>query len=511
MKKNLKKILIILLAILLAAAAIYGAKVYHDKKATCEVVGLQYYAMDSYFGDELQSSGTVTSDQAQMVYASSSNPVKEICVAEGDSVKEGDLLMRVESEQDDVAGKALELQQAKQQLAVDQVKLNRLLEEKPVADQSKIKSVDATKEEEYTYLRTFYANGSVTESFEDADGNSVPITYSDGDLVAEFSYDYQGNIISTTYYDTYGNTIMNYTGSDPSVDDGTNYRVEAETSIYSWTAGTYYYDGDTKELLGKDIYDENGNLISSYTPESGYTAEELSEAISDARSQVQKEDLSVRMLENQLTYLKENVNTGEIRAKVSGSVKKVQDSHNINYNNPVITISGTDDYFISGSLGEMDLKSVSVGDSVTITSWDDGTTAEGVITEIDDYPSKEANSNYYTTGNSNVSVYAFKASFSYDSGISLGAAVDITIGSSSEESGLFLSNFFVREDASGAYVMKEGEDGRLLRVPVTLGRTIWGSYYEILDGDVTMNDYLAFPYGTGAISGTKCVETDSIE
>ena len=146
---------------------------------------------------------------------------------------------------------------------------------------------------------------------------------------------------------------------------------------------------------------------------------------------------------------------------------------------------------------------------VTISSWDTGLTADAVITYISDTPNTDNNNFYSGDGNTNSSNYEFKASFDRSSGIEIGSAVDITITpAGQEDTGLYISTYFVRKDASGNYVMKMGSDNKLEKVYVKVGKSLWGSMIEIKSG-VTMDDYLAFPYGNGAVEGMNCKIVDS--
>jgi len=64
---------------------------------------------------------------------------------------------------------------------------------------------------------------------------------------------------------------------------------------------------------------------------------------------------------------------------------------------------------------------------------------------------------------------------------------------SAEESGQFATT-------TSSYPVEE--------VYVKVGKSLWGSMIEIKSG-VTMDDYLAFPYGNGAVEGMNCKIVDS--
>ena len=70
---------------------------------------------------------------------------------------------------------------------------------------------------------------------------------------------------------------------------------------------------------------------------------------------------------------------------------------------------------------------------------------------------------------------------------------------------LFRSNPFLRTEDGQSYVYVRGENGKLEKRTVIVGKSLWGSYTEILSG-LTEEDYIAFPYGKNIKSGTATVE-----
>ena len=78
---------------------------------------------------------------------------------------------------------------------------------------------------------------------------------------------------------------------------------------------------------------------------------------------------------------------------------------------------------------------------------------------------------------------------------------------SADESGntLYLESMFIRTENGKSYVMARGEDGRLEQRWVQTGRDLWGSYTQIRGG-LTIDDYVAFPYGRDVTEGAKTVE-----
>ena len=132
---------------------------------------------------------------------------------------------------------------------------------------------------------------------------------------------------------------------------------------------------------------------------------------------------------------------------------------------------------------------------------------EGTIVSIDDYPT--SNGNNWGDGNSNVSYYPFKVFVTEDANLQPNDYVDIQYqkDTSAEESGssLYLQSMFIRTDNGKSYVMARGEDGRLEQRWVQTGRDLWGSYTQIRGG-LTIDDYVAFPYGRDVVEGAHTQE-----
>ena len=68
-----------------------------------------------------------------------------------------------------------------------------------------------------------------------------------------------------------------------------------------------------------------------------------------------------------------------------------------------------------------------------------------------------------------------------------------------------LQSMFIRTDNGKSYVMARGEDGRLEQRWVQTGRGLWGSYTQIRGG-LTIDDYVAFPYGRDVVEGAHTQE-----
>ena len=182
------------------------------------------------------------------------------------------------------------------------------------------------------------------------------------------------------------------------------------------------------------------------------------------------------------------------------------------YNNsePVVEVSGGGGYYITGALGELDLGKVKLGDTVDISSWMTGASCQGEIVEISDFPTD--NSSSWGDGNSNVSYYPFKVFVSEDANLQPGDYVDMSYQKTVTTDGntIYLQTMFIRTENGKSYVMARGDNGRLEKRWVQTGRDLWGSYTQIRGG-LSLEDYVAFPYGKDVREGAATVEASADE
>lgn len=263
--------------------------------------------------------------------------------------------------------------------------------------------------------------------------------------------------------------------------------------------------GDKKEEISK--LDKKIAQIQELL-ESSMTQLEINKAILEKAQAVKEQEVNLKVAKLKLDKKLAELGDGNVYAEFDGTVKAVRDP-DAAYNNSeaVVELSGGGGYYVTGTLSEMDLGSVQVGDSVSISSWMTGAACEGTIVSIDDYPT--SNGSNWGDGNRNVSYYPFKVFVTEDANLQPNDYVDIQYqkDTSAEESGssLYLQSMFIRTDNGKSYVMARGEDGRLEQRWVQTGRDLWGSYTQIRGG-LTIDDYVAFPYGRDVVEGAHTQE-----
>lgn len=234
---------------------------------------------------------------------------------------------------------------------------------------------------------------------------------------------------------------------------------------------------------------------------SGYTEIELAKAIRDKKQELKTLDLGLKKAQLSLSENKALLNDGVIRAKRSGIVRNIKKtSDSLQDGNTFLEIAGGQGTYIKGSISELMLNQIKVGDTISAYCWTSGETFDAKIQSIDTVPS--SNSNYNGSGNPNVSYYDFEAYAKDASKIQAGEYLELTFNSAGDTtSSIWLSKAYVKQEGNKYYVLKDVH-GKLKKQYVTVGKIVWGDTMEIKDG-LSDTDYIAFAYSKNAKEGVK--------
>ena len=234
---------------------------------------------------------------------------------------------------------------------------------------------------------------------------------------------------------------------------------------------------------------------------SGYTEIELAKAIRDKKQELKTLDLDLRKAKLSLSENKALLNDGIVRAKRSGIVRNIKDLSNpIQDGSAFLEVATGQGTYIKGSISELMLNQIKVGDTISAYCWTSGETFDAKIQSIDTVPS--SNSNYNGSGNPNVSYYGFEAYAKDASKIQAGEYLELTFNLSSDTtSSIWLSKAYVKQEGNKYYVLKDVH-GKLKKQYVTVGKIVWGDTMEIKDG-LSDTDYIAFAYSKNAKEGVK--------
>ena len=570
MSKKLKKGIIAAACVVGVCGAVWGGLTIarNAQRGDVNVYAVNDFAMTNYWGDTSNTSGMVTTDKLQKIYISQSQTVKKVWVKEGDSVKKGTALVSYDStltqatverakidydrqvENLEVMKNELELlKKAKNketlQAEYDKLEkeLNKLIEDATKSSDDDTDVVDLTrititsgmklgtgsgndKDNAIYYYRTTDSDGGFALSQADLMGIFNRLGKKDGTLYLVFVtragnklggavMGNEGYILTAVTEDIPGGETGGET-QDPQQlpaggeGGGTTAKKLVSVTVKPWNGFKPFTDGapdygDKKaeiEKLQRQMAQVQELL------ESSMTQLDLNKAILEKAQAVKEQEVNLKVAKLKLDKKLAELGDGNVYAEFDGTVKAVRDPDEA-YNNSeaVVELSGGGGYYVTGTLSEMDLGSVQVGDSVSISSWMTGAACEGTIVSIDDYPT--SNGNNWGDGNSNVSYYPFKVFVTEDANLQPNDYVDIQYqkDTSAEESGssLYLESMFIRTDNGKSYVMARGEDGRLEQRWVQTGRDLWGSYTQIRGG-LTIDDYVAFPYGRDVVEGAHTQE-----
>lgn len=569
MSKKLKKGIIAAACVVGVCGAVWGGLTIarNAQRGDVNVYAVNECAMTDYWGDTSNTSGMVTTDKLQKIYISQSQTVKKVWVKEGDSVKKGTVLVSYDStltqatverakidydrqtENLEVMKNELELlKKAKNKETLEaernglQSKLDKLIEDadkaagykdpvtpgfvtvegnlgntkdKPLyyiytgtltLDQTTLETLLAEKTK--AYIVAFkregdIAGGAITESW----GlhlklvNAAPDPTPGGET---------GGNTSSGEDTGSGQTTVTVLTNEGNGSDNNDKPAAAEKKIsLELLNGMPDYPEKAREYNTKEIQDLQKKIAQiDELLESSMTQLDLNKAILEKAQAVKEQEVNLKVAKLKLDKKLAELGDGNVYAEFDGTVKAVRDPDEA-YNNSeaVVELSGGGGYYVTGTLSEMDLGSVQVGDSVSISSWMTGAACEGTIVSIDDYPT--SNGNNWGDGNSNVSYYPFKVFVTEDANLQPNDYVDIQYqkDTSAEESGssLYLQSMFIRTDNGKSYVMARGEDGRLEQRWVQTGRDLWGSYTQIRGG-LTIDDYVAFPYGRDVVESAHTQE-----
>ncbi len=241
---------------------------------------------------------------------------------------------------------------------------------------------------------------------------------------------------------------------------------------------------------------------------SGYTEIELAKAIRDKKQELKTLDLDLRKAKLSLSENKALLNDGIVRAKRSGIVRNIKDLSNpIQDGSAFLEVATGQGTYIKGSISELMLNQIKVGDTISAYCWTSGETFDAKIQSIDTVPS--SNSNYNGSGNPNVSYYGFEAYAKDASKIQAGEYLELTFNLSSDTtSSIWLSKAYVKQEGNKYYVLKDVH-GKLKKQYVTVGKIVWGDTMEIKDG-LSDTDYIAFAYSKNAKEGVKTQKSSEV-
>lgn len=237
---------------------------------------------------------------------------------------------------------------------------------------------------------------------------------------------------------------------------------------------------------------------------SGMTAAQLKKAKAEQERKVKEQDLALRMAEAEYNIMQAEVNDGKVYAQFDGKVVSLLSEEEARQEKkPLMKVSAGGGFYIEVSVSELERENMRIGMEVSVNDWESGQTYTGKVESIGDFPIQ--GDGWNGIGNPNASYYPFVVFVDGEADLQAGRYASVSYATGTGESGIYLENPFLRTENGESYVYVRGENGKLEKRTVTVGKSLWGSYTEILSG-LTEEDYLAFPYGKNVKSGAATVE-----
>lgn len=233
-----------------------------------------------------------------------------------------------------------------------------------------------------------------------------------------------------------------------------------------------------------------------------YTKEQIDSMIVEQNRLIREYRIAVSQAELDWKKAGQTASDGVVRADHDGIVVSVGSIYSGKSDEPLISVSSGNGYQIMSTLTELQLGTVKVGDEISVSMWSNGQTYSGRIVRISPYPTSD---NMGYSYNPNTSNYVFIADLECEDELQPWDGGEIQFLSDQQGSkGMFaLEACFVREEGGRNYVLKAGDDGRLEKQYVEVGRILYGGWsVEIISG-LGMEDYIAFPYGKNAVEGAR--------
>ena len=250
----------------------------------------------------------------------------------------------------------------------------------------------------------------------------------------------------------------------------------------------------------------NNSTTPSTTPvtPTGPSYAEIQAEKAELQQKIKDLDLNLRMAEVELKRMKQELSDGIVYAEMDGTIAAVSTADEAaNSGEPIIKLAGGGGYFIQGTVSELDLDSVHVGQKVNITSWESGSSFTGTVHEVSQTPTD--NAYFYGGGNMNVSYYPFTVLIDGSANLREYESVEMQLEREQTEEpsdAFYLEMPFVLQENGESFVFVADAEGKLEKRKVATGVTLWGSSIQILGG-LTLEDTIAFPYGKDAIEGAN--------
>lgn len=518
MKKPFKILISAATIIAILSISVGSYAIYKKSNTHVEVFPVSLIQTSAWGYDD-SSYGMVTADMMQEVFLDKSSVIEEILVSEGDIVSVGTPLVQLDTT---LANLDLEMQA----LSIDNIdiKIDALKRDiKFLESASPVKNLDELDILNVSIQPNDYLN--LSSSLKDIP-NPDDIVYRLDMKTYLFLKENTENIYTVKCVKETILTpefLQRLLGFDPytEVKNNTPFIVFLQISDanqricldgYTFQIPENFQEmtlAEFMQLPNISISEGTSDTASEDNPYDGISYEERETMLNEKNAELTT--LTLDRKEASLSYEKKRreVSSGTIVSTVNGEVKSVgKITDVIDSNTPFLTVASQDGFYVKGTINELKLEQISVGQIVTVTSLETGMTADATITSISEFPSSDNARSYGS--NPNTSNYPFTAYLAETSGFKNNQSVMFSLQAdgNSDTAALYIPLSYIRDDDGEAYVFIADENGRLKKQTVETGALLYSSYQEIKSG-LTEEDLITFPYGKNIKVGVKTVESDS--
>jgi multidrug efflux pump subunit AcrA (membrane-fusion protein) len=234
----------------------------------------------------------------------------------------------------------------------------------------------------------------------------------------------------------------------------------------------------------------------------GYTSAELTAMKNEKQAEIKEIQFQIKIGKSELNIMKKEASDGKVTAAFDCVVSDIlEPAAALETGEPLMKVTGGGGYYVEGTVSELALETIQIGQTVTVNSWDTGAVYDGTIVEVGSYPVEDQG---YGTQNS--SFYPYRVFIDESADLQEGFYVSMTYQTAEQAAGtLYLQNAFLRSEGNRSYVYVRNTDGVLEKRYLECGVSTDGYMTPILSG-ITEEDFVAFPYGKQIVEGAPTYE-----
>lgn len=530
-KKKLKWLKYVIIAVIIIAIIVAVVIYYMNKnKKEVSTYAVRDIGMQNFWADASKSQGMVREDKMQAVYLSSTQKVDKILVKEGQKVKIGDPLVKYNTTLSklELERKQLDIKKMKINLNKAQKELEEIKNYKPgvptygsLPQEPELPVSSGIVHDTLPNLEPPTAAISQDKEIIEKDrlltGNGVEakpyiLLWENG---KEYDKDFIGRLIDRTGDARSEVVALFMVRENNSITGG----LKSYSKIKFMKKGTDYtfailetHSGEGNDPLYPEENNSNNNPVmpeAPAVPEVGpiYTAAEITRLTYEKEKEISDLNMNIKVAQNEYKKLKAELENTNVTAKLAGIVKTVLNPESDDAKSkPIIIVSSGGGYYIQGSVSELALDSIKVGQKVNVQTYESGSFAEGIIEKISNNP-LSTNSYYNGMDNPNVSYYPYTVRVEDSANLKEGEWASLSPVAEQQETSesFYLSSAFIISENGKNYVYISNGDKKLEKRDVSVGKMMHG-LLEIRGG-ITMDDRVAFPYGKDVKEGNKTKES----